>query len=69
MYYVYILTAWNHSVLYTGVTNNLKRRIFEHKNKLNKGFTKKYNACKFVYYETANDPGSAIERDKQIRIV
>ncbi len=50
MYYVYILTNKLHSVLYTGVTNNLERRIYEHKNKLIAGFTAKYNANKMVYF-------------------
>ena len=50
-YYVYIVTNKNNTVLYTGVTNNLKRRIYEHKAKLVERFTKKYNISKLVYYE------------------
>jgi putative endonuclease len=53
--------------LYTGVTNDLIRRIYEHKNHLVKGFTDKYNITKLVYYETTNDVKSAIEREKQIK--
>ena len=48
-YYIYLMTNWNNKVIYTGVTNNLERRIFEHKNKLIKGFTEKYNINKLVY--------------------
>jgi len=53
--------------LYIGVTDNLERRVYEHKNKLIEGFTKKYNITKLVYYETTNDVRSAIEREKQIK--
>jgi len=66
-YYVYLLTTWNNKVLYTGVTNNLERRIYEHKNKLVKGFTKKYNVHKLVYFEVTEDILVAIEREKQIK--
>jgi len=66
-YYVYILTNKTNNVLYTGVTNDLIRRIFEHKNKLLEGFTKKYNLRKLVYYETTNDIESAINREKQLK--
>ncbi|MDF3023868.1 MAG: Excinuclease subunit domain protein, partial [Alphaproteobacteria bacterium] len=52
-YYVYILTSWDDAVMYIGVTNNLERRIYEHKNKLVKGFTQKYNVKKLVYIEEA----------------
>ena len=65
-YYVYILTN-NSKTLYTGVTNNLPRRIYEHKNKLVEGFTKKYNLTKLVYYEISEDVRSAIAREKQIK--
>ncbi len=65
-YYVYIMT--NHSkTLYTGVTNDLKRRVFEHKNKLVEGFTKRYNITKLVYYEETSDINSAIRREKQLK--
>jgi putative endonuclease len=66
-YYVYLLTTWNNKVLYTGVTNNLERRMYEHKNKLINGFTKKYKVHKLVYFEETEDILSAIEREKQIK--
>jgi len=58
-YYVYIMTNKS-KTLYIGVTDNLERRVYEHKNKLIEGFTKKYNMIKPVYYETTNDVRSAI---------
>jgi putative endonuclease len=66
-YFTYIATNQRNTVLYTGVTNNLDRRTFEHKSKLIKGFTKKYNVNKIVYYETFNDIKEAIRREKQIK--
>ncbi len=66
-YYVYILTNWNNEVMYVGVTNNLERRIYEHKQKLIDGFTKKYNLNKLVYFEETNDVLSAIKREKEIK--
>ena len=66
MYYVYIMTNKYNSVVYTGMTNNLERRVYQHKNKLLEGFTKKYNADKLVYFEMTEDVKSAIEREKQI---
>ena len=66
-YSVYILTNKNHTVLYTGMTNDLQRRIFEHKNGLHEGFTKKYNVTKLVFYESTNDVNLAIHREKQIK--
>jgi putative endonuclease len=66
-YYVYILTNKTHSVLYVGVTNDLRRRVSEHKNKLIKGFTKRYNVDKLVYYEMSEDVLSAISREKQLK--
>ena len=67
-YYVYILTNAHHTVLYTGVTNDLIRRVFEHKHHLDKGsFTAQYNVEKLVYYEVTNDIESAILREKQIQ--
>jgi putative endonuclease len=65
-YYVYIMTNKSRT-LYTGVTNNLSRRVFEHKNKLIEGFTKKYNIDKLVYFEIFNNPDDAIRREKQIK--
>ena len=67
MYYVYIMTNKYNSVVYTGMTNNLERRVYQHKNKLLEGFTKKYNADKLVYFEMTEDVKSAIEREKQIK--
>ena len=67
MYFVYILTNWDDSVLYIGVTNNLPRRLYEHYNGLADGFTKKYNVHKLVYYESTNDVYSAISREKQLK--
>jgi putative endonuclease len=66
-YYVYILTNKSNKVLYTGVTNNLIRRMFEHKNKLVEGFTEMYNLTKLVYYEVTSDVESAIKREKQLK--
>ncbi len=62
-----MLTHWNNKVLYTGITNDLERRIYEHKNKLVKGFTSKYNVDKLVYYEYTSDVLTAISREKQIK--
>jgi len=66
-YYIYIMTNKRNTVLYTGVTNDLQRRIYEHKEKLVDGFTKKYNINKLVYYEVTQDAESAIMREKQIK--
>ena len=66
-YYVYMITNDNNTVIYTGVTNDLKRRVYEHKEKLVKGFTKRYNVNKLVYYEISEDVISAITREKQIK--
>jgi len=66
-YYVYILANWDDSVLYIGVTNNLERRLYEHKNHLADGFTKKYNVDKLVYYEYTSDVYAALEREKQLK--
>ena len=65
-FYVYIMTNKS-KTLYTGVTNNLEQRVYEHKSKLIEGFTKKYNITKLVYYEMTDDVQSAIEREKQIK--
>jgi len=68
-YFVYIMTnKWN-TVLYTGVTNNLIRRVYEHKEKMIGGFTKRYNVTKLVYYEVFEDIENAILREKQIKDV
>ncbi|MEA5572851.1 GIY-YIG nuclease family protein [Calothrix sp. UHCC 0171] len=66
-YYIYIITNQSNTVLYTGVTNDLIRRIYEHKEKLIAGFTKKYNVNKLVYYEIFTDVNNAIAREKQIK--
>ena len=66
-YYVYIMTNKNNSVLYTGITNSLSRRISEHKRNLNPGFTKKYNVTKLIYYEVFENVCNAIDREKQIK--
>jgi len=66
-YYIYMLTNPAHTVLYVGVTSNLEKRIYEHKNKLIKGFTSQYNLNKLVYYEGTNNVESAIEREKQLK--
>ena len=66
-YFVYILANKSNSVIYIGVTNNLVRRLYEHKNKLVDGFTKRYSVDKLVYYEMTSDVLSAIEREKQIK--
>ena len=66
-YYVYFLTNWNNKVLYIGMTNNLKRRVYQHKEKQIDGFTKKYNVTKLVYYEVYEDALAAIAREKQLK--
>lgn len=66
-YYVYILTNQRNSVLYTGATSDLEKRIYEHKSKIIAGFTKKYNVNKVVYYEIFNNIDEAIKREKQIK--
>ena len=66
-YYVYIVTNYNKSVLYVDVTSNLTKRIYEHKEKLVEGFTKKYNVNKLVYYEVFDDINNAISREKQLK--
>ena len=66
-YYVYMLTNWNNKVMYVVMTNNLERRLFEHKHKLVKGFTSKYNINKLVYFEQSNDVQAAIAREKEIK--
>ena len=66
-YYVYILTNFTDTVLYTGITNNLVRRVYEHRNNLVKGFTQKYHVHKLVYFEIFQDPENAIKREKGIK--
>jgi putative endonuclease len=66
-YFVYIITNQRNTVLYTGVTNDLNKRIFDHKNKTIKGFTQKYNIDKLVYYEVFDNINYAIQREKQIK--
>lgn len=66
-YYVYILTNFKNSVLYTGITNNLVRRVYEHKHKFVPGFTQKYHVDKLVYFEVFQDPENAIRREKAIK--
>ena len=67
MYFVYILTNWCDSVLYIGVTRNLPRRLYEHRNHLVAGFSSKCNTHKLVYFEETNDVYSAISREKQLK--
>ena len=66
-YFVYILTNQYNNVLYVGVSNNLIRRVYEHKNKLISGFTSKYNVNKLVYYEVYSSIFDAIKREKEIK--
>lgn len=66
-YFVYILTNKLNTVLYIGVTDNLIKRTYQHKNKLVDGFTKKYNINKLVYFEIYDDPTNAIKREKTIK--
>jgi putative endonuclease len=66
-YFVYILTNKTHTVLYTGVTNDLIRRVHEHREGIHKGFTRRYRVKQLVYYEVFDDPFSAIQREKQIK--
>ncbi len=67
LFAVYIMTNKRDGVLYTGVTNDLKRRVFEHREDLVPGFTRRYNLHKLVYFETTSDAYSAIAREKQIK--
>lgn len=66
-YYVYIMTNKHNTVLYTGVTNDLVRRVYEHTNKVVEGFTSRYNINKLVYYEQTTSIEAAIMREKQIK--
>lgn len=66
-YFVYILTTKNNKMLYVGVTNNLQRRIWEHKQKMIPGYTEKYNLNKLVYYQEFSDVHDAIAAEKKIK--
>lgn len=66
-YWVYILTNRRHGTLYIGVTNNLARRVWEHRQKVVPGFTQKYNLTRLVYFEETSDVRSAIAREKQLK--
>lgn len=66
-YYVYILSNKTNTVLYTGVTNDLKKRTYQHREKLVEGFTKKFNVSRLVYYEQTENVEGAIQREKQIK--
>jgi len=66
-YYVYCLSNFNNRVLYIGVTNDLLRRVYEHKHHLVSGFTAKYNVTRLIYFEQTNDAQSAIRREKQLK--
>ena len=66
-YYVYIITNNYHAILYTGVTNDLVKRVYQHREKMSKGFTSRYEVTKLVYYEIFEDPYNAICREKQIK--
>ena len=66
-YFVYLLTNWNHRVMYVGITNDLVRRVYEHKNKVVRGFTEKYHVDKLVYFEQTNAVQSALAREKEIK--
>lgn len=66
-YFVYILTNWNNRVMYVGMTNNLVRRLYEHRIRAVKGFTEKYNVSKLVYFEETADVHAAIAREKEIK--
>jgi putative endonuclease len=67
MYYVYLMASRKHGTLYLGVTNNLVRRVYEHKSKAVRGFTARYNVDRLVWFECYDDPTNAIEREKDIK--
>ena len=67
VYVVYILTNYNETTFYIGVTSNIQKRIWEHKNKIVEGFTQKYNVIKLVYYEVTENVESALNREKQLK--
>ena len=66
-YYVYILASKQNGTLYIGVTNDLERRMYEHKNNVKEGFTNKYGVYMLVYYEETDDVSAAIHREKQLK--
>ena len=66
-YWIYILTNFNNTTFYIGVTNNLIRRVYEHKNEMLDGFTKRYKLKKLIYFEEYPDPKEAIAREKQLK--
>ncbi|MFA5628647.1 MAG: GIY-YIG nuclease family protein [Dehalococcoidales bacterium] len=66
-YYIYIMANERNTTVYTGVTGDLKKRVYEHKGNFVDGFTKRYNVHKLVYYEVSQSVVSAIEREKQIK--
>ena len=66
-YFIYILSNKSRTVFYTGVTNDLTKRVYEHRNNLTKGFTSKYNVKDLLYYEIFRDINLAISREKQIK--
>jgi putative endonuclease len=67
MYYVYMLASGKHRTLYLGVTKELVRRVYEHKNKIMRGFTARYDVSRLVWYESYDDPTTAIEREKELK--
>jgi len=67
MYWVYILANGKHGTLYIGVTNDLVRRVYEHRNKFVRGFTSQYGVDRLVWFETYDNPTSAIEREKELK--
>ena len=66
-YFIYIMTNYSESTFYTGMTNDIVRRVYEHKNEINDCYTSKYKISKLLYYEIFNNPNDAIEREKQIK--
>ena len=66
-YYIYIISNKGNTCLYTGVTNDLKRRVYEHRNKLREGFTRRYNITKLLHYQIFQDPYHAVSREKRIK--
>jgi len=66
-FYVYILASRKHGTLYTGITNDLIRRVYEHREKLVPGFTKRHSVCRLVWFAVFDEPGTAIQREKTIK--